>query len=78
MIVDAFNARAFELALGIDEESKASEQDTTAASEVGNLMMDVDCAPALAVAEQISIEDAQDMIMDAFNERATAVGHTIT
>ena len=38
-------------------------------------MMEVECAPALAVAEQISIEDAQDMIMDAFNERATAVGH---
>ena len=26
------------------------------------------------MAEQISIEDAQDMIMDAFNERATVVG----
>ena len=38
-------------------------------------MMEVECAPALAVAEQISIEDAQDMIMGAFNERATAVGH---
>ena len=75
MILDAFNARAFELSLGISEESKASEQDTTVASEVSNPMMEVECAPALAVAEQISIEDAQDMIMDAFNERATAVGH---
>ena len=75
MILDAFNARAFELSLGISEESKASEQDVTVASEMGDLMMDAECAPALAVAEQISIEDAQDMIMDAFNERATAVGH---
>ena len=74
MIVDAFNARAFELSLGIDEESNASKQDCTLASEVRSPMMEVECAPALAVAEQISIEDAQDMIMDAFNERATDVG----
>ena len=74
MIIDAFNARAFELSLGNHAGSKASEPDTTEASEMGNLM-DVECAPALAVAEQISIEDAQDMIMDAFNERATAAGH---
>jgi hypothetical protein len=29
------------------------------------------CPPALAVAEQISVEDAQYMIIESFNERAS-------
>ena len=99
MIVDAFNARAFELSLGIDAAGEdESSQDTIDVAE-GDVIEIADCAPALAVAEQtvidaalherlcrwdfcprgarticadwISAVDAQDIIMEAFNERAT-------
>ena len=77
LIVEAFNQRAFELSLGVD--IRGDETDEKAPSDgcgvpdvnMGDAM-EVDQGPAcLLVAEQISVEDARDMIMDAFNERAS-------
>jgi hypothetical protein len=76
MIVDAFNRRAFELSLGVD---LAEEFEEKAPPPPGRGEPDVDmcdamavdgCPPALAVAEQISVDDAQNMIIECFNERA--------
>ncbi len=50
------------------EVPKASNGPNIATGDV----MDSDrCPPSLAVAEQILIEDAQQMVMDAFHERDT-------
>ena len=78
LIVDAFNRRAFELSLGVDSRGDAREGSappSTACGEVDVEMgdaMEVDEGPAcLAVAEQISVEDACDMIIECFNQRAS-------
>ena len=79
LIVDAFNRRAFEMSLGVDSRGDAREgraPPSTACGEVDVEMVDdameVDEGPAcLAVAEQISVEDARDMIMECFNQRAS-------
>ena len=77
MIVDAFNRRAFELSLGVD---LSGETELKAPPRSGRGEPDVDmtdafavdgCPPTLAVAEQISAEDAQCMIVESFNERAS-------
>ena len=56
MIVDAFNTRDYELSLGIIDENEASGGDGQSGRELDFEMVDateVDCAPVLAVAEQI-------------------------
>ena len=77
LIVDAFNRRAFELSLGVDTRGDETEEGAPPSNGCGELdvemgdAMVVDEGPAcLAVAEQISVEDARDMIIECFNGRA--------